>query len=134
MRAALVLAALAMLESVPAHAQATDFTGTGRFLSQGPLLPPTSITTEQSPFALSLNPAGLAFQSTGLAYLHEDGTKAAVDARRSDAFYIRLGGLNVGDDFAVAAGFSMEWVRPAGGACARSARAGRRWGSPSARP
>ena len=88
-----------------------------RPLSGGVLLPPTSVALIDSAFSLSLNPAGLPLSSTSFAYLHEEGDPDRPVTRRSDAGFVRLGGMNEGDQWGLAFGASAEWIRPPGGGC-----------------
>jgi protease-4 len=85
------------------------------------LLPPTSVATDDSTFALSLNPAGLTLNASSFGYLHEEGDPARGSTRRGDGIFFRLGGLVAGQRFGGALGFSAEWLRPPGGGCSAPA-------------
>lgn len=92
-----------------------------RPLSSGVLLPPTSVATEDSSLALSLNPAGLMMSASSLGYIHEEGDARRGSTRRGDGLFLRWGGLVAGQKAGFALAFSAEWIRPAGGGCSPAA-------------
>ncbi len=115
---ALATFAAVALTAVAAHAQANLLLD--RTLSDGVLLPPTSVAIDDSTFALSLNPAGLVQSSTSFGYLHDEGDTARPETRRGDGVFARLGGMVSGDAWGQAVGLSAEWLRPPGGGCPES--------------
>lgn len=88
-----------------------------RLVSDGIVLPPTSIATDQSTAALFVNPANIGLSSTSISYIHEDGSVDTSDARRGDALIGLLGGQVLGDEGAVGVALGVEWLRPRGIAC-----------------
>lgn len=105
----LVTGLFASLAPRSADAQARNLLD--RRLDAGVLLPPTSVATEQSTFALGYNPAGVLLGPTGLGYLHEEGDGSLAGSRRGDGIFARLGGLTEGKRSALALGAALEWVR-----------------------
>lgn len=75
-------------------------------------LPPVSIAAPDDVYAITLDPAALGFlDAWGLAYVHADGRGTGAWRGRADAVYFGLP-LFLG----LSAGFSLESVRPLGGA------------------
>lgn len=107
-RSSLILVLCATL-SLPAVAQ--------RRVSDGILVTPTSVATEQSVSSILVNPAGIGLGAAGLGYLHEDGDQSFADARRGDALVARLGGQVLGETAAAGLSLGVEWLRPRGVAC-----------------
>lgn len=122
----LVLVAAGVLWLAPPAALAQTQLVVDRPGWSGVLLPGASGAVEQAPWALALNPAGLALGPSGFAYLREEGDQTSPTARRTDAFFLNTGGLVQGQGVSAGLGLGMEFLRPPDGGCSSDAPCVRR--------
>lgn len=94
--------------------------------TDGVVVPPTSVATEESSIATIVNPAALGLAPSSAGWIVSGGDDAVVGGRSDNGLFGRVGGIVAGEDVATALGLAVEWSDPRAGGCTVTAPCVRR--------